>query len=312
MCPPYLPKLLKQANTVQKEAQDALVALAKALQTQNNITKALAEAETQKKEAEAIVEKLKEANSDVVGPAEARGTLGDEDDQQLQSFGDLIGKEAERLEEQEKRAQQWHRRLQAGHVLAMGLVAVCGALLSVEAIRTGLGVAEDSHLLVALGGVAVSCQVAAQALGTSQRHLGDAARQHRVMAQRLCDRARRVRTARDNAATAADTKGKIASALKPLKNVIQWLGNLVTAVDMDMKPGTTPGQRVFPKASVELENILEDLGELETHGVLAQRLQTVRDDLERQREGTGRGHGGGAVTSRDAGELLALGTPGRF
>ncbi|XP_032939991.1 uncharacterized protein LOC117009771 [Catharus ustulatus] len=283
LCPPDLPTLLERAKTAQKNALNALVALAEALPKQNSssITDKLDKAKAEQKQAEAVLEELKVANNAVVGPAEARGTLGDEDDEELRRNANKAEKEAERLEEEKEWAQQYQKWLRAGHGLALGLLALCGVLLSLDSVRTALGVTKDNQLLVALGVVAVSCQVAAQALGTSRRHLGDTANDNRAMARRLRNRAQQVKGARDNAEAAKDTRGKIANAKAPLERVTKDLKGLVDAVDQDMVEGVPQEGHEFRKAEQFLEDML--VTPAEQYRNVTQRLQNAHMVLRRQR-----------------------------
>ncbi|KAF4792257.1 hypothetical protein TURU_123066 [Turdus rufiventris] len=257
LCPPDLHAVLERANTARRQTWDVLLALAWALPKSNSssVSDLLDEAEDELKESKAVLQELKEAKKAVPAPAVARGTLGDEDDKELQENAKEVGKVAKELEEQKEQAKQCQKWLQIGHGVTLGLMVLCGFVLSLDAVRTALGMAEDSHLLLALGTVAVSCQVAAQALGTSQRHLGDTAREHRDTTQRLRDRARRVATARDNARVAAAARGDIASALRSLSEVTEWLRMLVAAVNEDLETEATPGQE-FSEAERKLKDIL--------------------------------------------------------
>ncbi|KAF4795689.1 hypothetical protein TURU_090960 [Turdus rufiventris] len=285
MCPPDLPTLLERANTAWQQTWDALLALAKALAAWNSssvpdplaeVQAALSRAEYEKEQAQEVLKDLEDAMEDVPAPAEARGTLGDEDDKELWKNAKELEEVAKELEEQKERAKQWHKWLQTGHVLAMGLVALCGGLLSLESIRTALGVAEDNHVLLALGMVAVSCQVAAQALGTSWRQLHATAREHRDKAQKLYEHAQGVRTAKAKAKDATTNRGKIVSALRPLKEVTRWLGMLAATVNEDLETKVTPGQK-FNEAENKLRIILKASEKASArHGDMAQRLQKAR------------------------------------
>ncbi|KAF4803380.1 hypothetical protein TURU_016838 [Turdus rufiventris] len=303
--------LLARANTAQQRARDALVALAQALPTRDSssITDKLDKAEAEQKQAKAVLNELEAANSASVSPAEARGILGDEDDEKLRKYGDMICKAAEMLEKKREQAQKQKKWLRNGHKLLLGLLTLCGVVLSLDVVRTALGVAEDSHLLLALGTLAVSCQVSVQALATSRGHLRDTAQEHRDMAQKLYERAQWVAIAKANGKAAEDIKRAIGNAQRPLDLVALWLGLLVAAVKEDMEEKEAPVQE-FSEAEHKLGSILNALEkEPEGHGDMAEELKEVRAALKRQMEGTGRGHGGGAVTLRGTGNHLALGTP---
>ncbi|KAL2303363.1 hypothetical protein Nmel_008628, partial [Mimus melanotis] len=93
-------------------------------------------------QAQVALEELKEARKAEVAPAVARGTLGDEDEQELRHQGDLAEAAAATLEQEEERARQCQSWLRAGHGLAVGLMVLCGAVLSLDSARAALGVSE--------------------------------------------------------------------------------------------------------------------------------------------------------------------------
>ncbi|KAF4792256.1 hypothetical protein TURU_123062 [Turdus rufiventris] len=277
---------LTKANTAWQQAWDALVALAEALLTQNSnsIKRALDKAKDKQDQAQVALEDLEVAKKALKTPAEARGTLGDEDEKKLLTKADEVEQEAKRLEEEKEWTQKYQKWLRTGHGVALGLVALCGVLLSVEAIRTVLGMAKDNQLLLALGTVAVSWQVSAQALATSQRQLHATARQHRDTAEGLRDRARQVTTAKANAKAATDARGNIENAQVPLRKVTWCLEKLMAAVNMDRESK----RQKFTEAEWVIEDILVDLRKAsDGNKKMAQRLQKVYDELARQGGGTG-------------------------
>ncbi|XP_041568599.2 uncharacterized protein [Taeniopygia guttata] len=279
--PPALPREVDTAVAVRRRALVALVALAEALGTPDSVPAALAEAEAALGQAQEAQRGLERAQEAAVAPAVALGTLGDEDEQWLRQLGAVAKAAAAALEREERRARRCQRWLRAGHGLAVGLMVLCGAVLSLDSARTALGVSEDSHLLLALAAVAVSCEVAWRGLGTSRRHLATAASHQRDMALRLRDRARRVAAARASAEAAAATNEATADVLGRLEEVTQALGTLVTAVtqDREVTPWGTQGQG-FPRAARALGDILVGLGTLrEGHEEVTPRLEAAQRAL---------------------------------
>ncbi|KAM6993503.1 uncharacterized protein RBU47_014817 [Passerculus sandwichensis] len=140
----------------------------------------------------------------------------------------------------------------------MGLMVLCGTVLSLDSARTALGVTEDGQLLLALTVVAVSCEVAWRGLGTSRRHLATAAGHQRDMAQRLHDRARQVAAARASAEAAAATNEVTAGVLGQLEEVMEALETLVAAVtrDREVMLCGTRGQG-FHRVAEALREIIE-------------------------------------------------------
>nr|XP_041568600.1 uncharacterized protein LOC115493094 [Taeniopygia guttata] len=279
--PPALPPEVDTALAARRRALVALVALAEALGTPDSVPAALAEAEAALGQAQEAQRGLERAQEAAVAPAVALGTLGDEDEQWLRQLGAVAKAAAAALEREERRARRCQRWLQAGHGLAVGLMVLCGAVLSLDSARAALGVSEDSHLLLALAAVAVSCEVAWRGLGTSRRHLATAASHQRDMALRLRDRARRVAAARASAEAAAATNEATADVLGRLEEVTQALGTLVTAVtqDREVTPWGTQGQG-FPRAARALGDILVGLGTLrEGHEEVTLRLEAAQRAL---------------------------------
>ncbi|XP_059727633.1 uncharacterized protein LOC132340578 isoform X1 [Haemorhous mexicanus] len=255
--PPALTPEVAPAVAARDRARVALVALAEALGTPDSVPTALAEAEAALSQAQAALKGLEGARQAAVGPAMARGTLGDEDEQRLRQLGAKAEEAAAQLEREERRARQCQHWLRAGHGLTMGLMVLCVAVLSLDSVRTTLGVTEDCHLLRALTVVAVSCEVALWRLGTSRRHLATAAGHQRDMALSLHDRAQQVAATRASAKAAADTNKDSAVVLGPLTKVTQALGKLVDAVTQDR--GVTPWgtrEQGFPTAAQELKDII--------------------------------------------------------
>ncbi|RMC11071.1 hypothetical protein DUI87_12263 [Hirundo rustica rustica] len=211
--PPALPAEVAPAEAACHKALVALVALAEALGTPGSVPVLLAQAEAALDQAQLALRDLEMAWEAAVTPAMALGTLGDEDPEHLRQVGSLAKARAEMLERKERWARRCQHWLQAGHGLAMVLMVLCAAVLSLDSARAALGVAEDGHLLLALAAVALSCEVARRGLGTSRRHLAIAAGHQRDMAQRLRHRARRVAAARASAEATAATNEATAAVL---------------------------------------------------------------------------------------------------
>ncbi|XP_063037814.1 uncharacterized protein LOC134432866 [Melospiza melodia melodia] len=282
--PPALPPEVAPAVAAQHWALAALVALAEALGTPDSIPTALAEAEAALREARVAREGLERAREATVAPAVALGTLGDEDKQWLRQVGAMAEAAAATLEREEGRAWRCQRWLRAGHGLTMGLMVLCGIVLSLDSARAALGVAEDSHLLLALAMVAVSCEVAWRGLETSRRHLATAAGHQRDMALRLWDRARRVAAARASAEATAATNELTADVLGRLEEVTRALKKLVAAVtrDREVTPWGTRGQG-FPSAARVLGDIVEDFATSgEGHEEVTRRLEVAQRALAGQ------------------------------
>ncbi|XP_063037782.1 uncharacterized protein LOC134432798 [Melospiza melodia melodia] len=142
----------------------------------------------------------------------------------------------------------------------MGLMGLCGTVLSLDSARTALGVTEDSQMLLALTVAAVSCQMAWRDLGTSRRHLATAAGHQRDMAQRLHDRAQQVAAARASAKATTATNEVTADVLGQLEEVTRALGRLVDAVtrDREVTPWGTRGQG-FRNTALALKDIIKCL-----------------------------------------------------
>ncbi|XP_053823884.1 uncharacterized protein LOC128801781 [Vidua chalybeata] len=282
--PPALPTEVVLAVAARHRALAALVALAEALGTPDSVPVALAEAEATLGQAWEALRGLEKAQEAAVAPAVALGTLGDEDEQRLRQLGAVAEAAAAALEREERRARRCQRWLRAGHGLAVGLMVLCGGVLSLDSARAALGVAEDNHLLLALAAVAVSCEVAWRGLGTSRRHLATAAGHQRDMAVRLRDRARRVAAARASAEATAATNEAIADVLGQLEEVTLALGRLVAAVtrDREVTPWGTQGQG-FPSAARVLGDIVVALGTSgEGHEEVTQRLEVAQGALAGQ------------------------------
>ncbi|XP_054145290.1 uncharacterized protein LOC128945580 [Melozone crissalis] len=272
--PPALPPEVAPAEAARHRALAALVALAEALGTPDNVPTALAEAEAALRQARVAREGLERAREAAVAPAVALGTLGDEDEQRLWQVGAMAEAAAVTLEREEGRARRCQRWLRAGHGLTMGLMVLCGTVLSLDSARAALGVAEDSHLLLALAAVAVSCEVAWRGLETSRRHLATAAGHQRDMALRLRDRARRVAATRASAEATAATNEATADVLGQLEEVTRALGTLVAAVTRDRE--VTPAARV-------LGDIVVALGTSgEGHEEVTRRLEVAQGALAGQ------------------------------
>ncbi|XP_037982212.1 uncharacterized protein LOC119696543 [Motacilla alba alba] len=278
--PSALPPEVATAVAAQDRALAALVALAEALGTPDTVPTALAEAEAVLGQAQAALRRLEGVQEAAVAPAVALGTLGDEDEQRLRRLGAVAEVAAAALEREEGRARQWQRWLRAGHGLTMGLMVLCGTVLSLDSARAALGVTEDGHLLLALAAVAVSCEVAWRGLETSRRHLATAVGHQRDMALRLRDRARRVAAARASAEATAATNEAMAEVLGRLEKVTLALGTLVTAVtrDREVTPWGTRGQG-FPSAARALGDIVVAL---EGHEEVTRRLEVAQGALAGQ------------------------------
>ncbi|XP_050840034.1 uncharacterized protein LOC127060486 isoform X2 [Serinus canaria] len=279
--PPALPPEVALAVDARDRALAALVALAEALGTPDSVPAALAEAEAALSQARVALKGLEGARQAAVGPAGALGTLGDEDEQRLRQFGAKAEEAAAALEREERRARQCQHWLWAWHGLTMGLMMLCGAVLSLDSVRTALGVTEDGHLLLALAVVAVSCEVAWWGLETSWRHLATAAGHQRDMALRLRDRAQQVAATRASAEAAADTNEATADVLGQLEEVTLALGTLVAAVTRDREetPWGTRGQG-FPSAARALGDIIVALGtSREGHKEVTRRLEVAQGAL---------------------------------
>ncbi|TRZ09716.1 hypothetical protein HGM15179_017400 [Zosterops borbonicus] len=267
-----------------RQALMALAALAEALGTPGSIPTVLDQAKAVLGQAQVALRGLEVAREATVSPAVALGTLGDEDPERLRLLGAVAEAAAAALEREERRARRCQRWLRAGHGLAVGLMVLCAAVLSLDSARAALGVAEDSHLLLALAAVAVSCEVARRSLGTSRRHLATAAGNQRDMAQRLRHRARRVEAARASAEAAAATNEATAAVLGRLEEVTQALETLVAAVtqDREVTPWGTRGQG-FPNAARALGDIAVALGTSgEEHEEVVRRLEVAQGALAGQ------------------------------
>ncbi|XP_059347049.1 uncharacterized protein LOC132085603 [Ammospiza nelsoni] len=281
---PALPPEVAPAEAARHRALAALVALAEALGTPDSVPTALAEAEAALRQARVAWEELERAREAAVAPAVALGTLGDEDEQRLRQIGAMAEAAAATLEREEGRARRCQRWLRAGHGLTMGLMVLCGIVLSLDSARTALGVAEDGHLLLALTVVAVSCEVAWRGLESSRRHLATAAGHQQDMALRLRDRARRVAATRASAEAAAATNEVTADVLGQLEEVTRALKKLVAAVtrDREVTPWGTRGQG-FPSAAQVLGDIVEDLATSgKEHEEVARRLEVAQRALAGQ------------------------------
>ncbi|XP_077047300.1 uncharacterized protein LOC143695945 [Agelaius phoeniceus] len=282
--PPALPPEVAPAVAARHRALAALVALAEALGTPDSVPTALAEAEAALSQAQVALRGLEGAREAMVAPAVALGTLGDEDEQRLRQLGAVAEAAAATLEGEERRARRCQHWLRAGHGLTMGLMVLCGAVLSLDSARAALGVAEDSHLLLALAVVAVSCEVAWRNLEASRRHLVTAVRHQQDMALRLRDRARRVAATRASAEATAATNEATADVLGRLEEVTQALGTLVAAVtrDREVTPWGTRGQG-FPSAARALGDIVVALGTSgEGHEEVTRRLEVAQGALAGQ------------------------------
>ncbi|XP_041343895.1 uncharacterized protein LOC121364577, partial [Pyrgilauda ruficollis] len=275
---PALPPEVAPAVAAQDRALAALVALAEALGTPDSVPVALAEAEAALSQAQVAMKGLEAAQEAAVAPAVALGTLGDEDEQRLWWLAAMAEAAAAALGREEERARRWQRWLRAGHGVTMGLMVLCGAVLSLDSARAALGVTEDCHLLLALTVVAVSCEVAWRGLGTSRRHLATAADHQRDMALRLRDRARRVAATRASAEAAAATNEATADALGRLEKVTRDLKTLVAAVNQDREvtPWGTRGQG-FPSAARALGDIVGTWREVDKE--VARRLEAAHRAL---------------------------------
>ncbi|XP_063281045.1 uncharacterized protein LOC134565400 isoform X2 [Prinia subflava] len=234
--------------------------------------------------AQVALRELEVALEDMVAPAVALGTLGDEDPEQLRQVAAVAEAAAAALEREERRARWCQLWLRAGHGLAVGLMVLCAAVLSLDSARAALGVAEDGHLLLALAAVALSCEVARRGLGTSRHHLATTAGHQRDMARRLRDRARRVVAARASAEAAAATNEGTAAVLGRLEEVTLALETLVAAVtrDREVTPWGTRGQG-FPNATRVLGDIAATLGTSgEGHEEVVRRLEVAQGALAGQ------------------------------
>ncbi|TRZ08580.1 hypothetical protein HGM15179_018528 [Zosterops borbonicus] len=322
---PTLPAEVEWAKDTLDQAWVALVALAEALVAPGSIPTVLDQAKAVLGQAQVALKGLEVARKALVAPAVALGTLGDEDPEWLQKYGASFEAAAAALECEERRARRCQRRFRTGHELAMGMMVLCAAVLSLDSVRAALGVAEDSHLLLALATVVVSCQVAWQGLGTSRRHLATAADNQRDVAQRLRHRAGLAVKAKDNAKSAMATNEATAAVLGQLEKVTLALETLVAAVtqDREVTPWGTQGQG-FPNAAQALEDILVDLRESgQGHGEMARRLEVAWRALVGQGQGQGQDgdtgvalsppwHGDTRVTLGTLGtpHVFPLGTPG--
>ncbi|CAN8175869.1 unnamed protein product [Coccothraustes coccothraustes] len=283
--PPAHPPEVALAVAARHRSQVALVALAEALGTPDSVPMALAEAEAALSQARAALKGLEGAREAAVAPAVALGTLGDEDEQRLRHFGAKAEEAAATLEREERRARRCQHWLRAGHGVTMGLMVLCGAMLSLDSARAALGVTEDGHLLLALAAVAVSCEVAWWGLETSWRHLATAAGHQRDMAMRLRDRAQQVAATRASAEATAATNEATADVLGQLEEVTLALGTLVAAVtrDREVTPWGTRGQG-FPSAARALGDIVVALGTSgEGHKEVTRRLEVAQAVLAGQR-----------------------------
>ncbi|XP_064262004.1 uncharacterized protein LOC135291674 [Passer domesticus] len=276
--PPALPPEVATAEAARHRALAALVALAEALGTPDSVPVALAEAEAALRQAQGALKGLEAAREAAVAPAVALGTLGDEDEQRLRHLVAKAEEAAAALGREEGRARQWQRWLRAWHGVTMGLMVLCAAVLSLDSARTALGVTDDGHLLLALTVVAVSCEVALRGLGTSRRHLANAAGHQRDMALRLHDRAQQVAANRASAEAATATNRATADALGQLEKVTRALKELVEAVNQDREetPWGTRRQG-FPSAAKELGRIVGRWREVDKE--VAQRLEAAHRGL---------------------------------
>ncbi|KAM4879892.1 uncharacterized protein FYW23_014550 [Sylvia borin] len=284
LSPPALPAEVGLAVAAWHRALEALVALAETLGTPGSVPAALEQAKAVLGQARVALRGLEVAQEATVAPAVALGTLGDEDPERLRLLGAMAEAAATALEREEQRARRCQRWLRAGHGLAVGLMVLCAAVLSLDSARAALGVAEDSHLLLALAAVAASCEVARRGLGTSRRHLATAAGHQRGMAQRLRHRARRVVAARASAEAAAATNETTAAVLGRLEEVTQALETLVVAVTQDREVTPWgPWGHGFPNAAWALEDISAALGTSgEEHEEAARRLEAAQGALAGQ------------------------------
>ncbi|XP_068855009.1 uncharacterized protein [Aphelocoma coerulescens] len=261
--PPPLPPEVAQSRDVRDRALAALVGLAEALGTAATIPEALEQAKAVLAEAQEALQRLHEALWHAWTPPVATepSVAKDEDEELLRHGGAEAERAAEKLQKEQERLQGWQRWLRAGQGAAMGLTVLCAAVLSLDSVRAALGVTKDSQLLLALGTVAVLCEVSAWGLGTSWRHLATAAAHQRDTAQRLRDRARQVVAARAAAEATRATAAAITAALGRLERATGALRRLVAAVTEDRKvtPWGTMAQG-FPESARVLEDIVVALG----------------------------------------------------
>ncbi|XP_064255506.1 uncharacterized protein LOC135286323 [Passer domesticus] len=218
-----------------------------------------------------------------VAPAVALGTLGDEDEQRLRRLRTMAEAAAAALGREEGRHGSGSAGCGLGTGVTMGLMVLCAAVLSLDSARSALGVAEDSHLLLALTVVAVSCEVAWRGLETSRRHLATAAGHQQDMALRLRDRARRVAATRASAEATAATNEATADVLGRLEEATLNLGKLVAAVtrDREVTPWGTRRQG-FPSAARELGDIVVALGTSGEEQEVVRRLEVAQGALAGQ------------------------------
>ncbi|XP_031953857.1 uncharacterized protein LOC116438939, partial [Corvus moneduloides] len=257
--PPPLPPEVAQSGAVRDRTLKALVDLAEALGTAATIPKVLAEAKAVLDKAQETRQQLHKALWDTWTPPVATESSvdKDEDEELLLHGGAEAERAAQRLEKEQERLQGWQRWLRAGQGAAMGLTVLCAAVLALDSVRAALGVTKDAQLLLALGSVAVVCEVAGRGLGTSRRHLATAAAQQRETAQRLRDRARQVVAARAAAEATRATSAAIGAAMGRLERAMDALKRLVAAVAEDGKvtPWGTVAQG-FPESARVLEDIV--------------------------------------------------------
>ncbi|XP_048149293.1 uncharacterized protein LOC125320923 [Corvus hawaiiensis] len=261
--PPPLPPEVARSGAVRDRTLEALVDLAEALGTAATIPEVLAQAKAVLAEAQETRQQLHKALWDAWTPPVATESSvdKDEDEELLRHGGAEAERAAQRLEKEQERLQGWQRWLRAGQGAAMGLTVLCAAVLALDSVRAALGVTKDAQLLLALGSVAVVCEVAAWGLGTSRRHLATAAAQQRDTAQRLRDRARQVVAARAAAEATRATAAAIGAAMGRLEMAMDALKRLVAAVAEDRKvtPWGTVAQG-FPESARVLEDIVVALG----------------------------------------------------
>ncbi|XP_058713290.1 uncharacterized protein LOC131588436 [Poecile atricapillus] len=256
----------------------ALLALAESLAAPASVPPALSEAEAALGRALVAQRDLEVAQEAALAPPVAAGPSGEEDERRLRLLARLAQAAAAALESEERRARNRQRWLRAGHGLALALMVLCGAVLSLDRARAALGVADDCHLLLALAAVAASCEVARRALATSRRHLATSAGRQRDTARRLRQRAREVAATRASAEATAATAGATALLLARLEEATDALGTLVAAVTRDAAEGTPGG---FPCAARALGDIAVALGTSgDGHEEVARRLRVALGALE--------------------------------
>lgn len=277
MSPLAHPPEVSLAVAVCDRAVRALVTLAEALGTPDNVRNALSSAEATLSEAQGTVQKLEEVLAESL---ESSGPLGDEDEEWLRRVGDVAEAAAREYEREQERLRKCQHWLRAGQSVAMGLMVLCAAVLSLDSARAALGVSEAGGLQLSLGAVGVFCEVALRGLGTSQRHLATVASEQRKMAQSLRDRARQVAIARATTQARKNAAKTINDVLGRLYDVTNALKELVTAVTEDMKG--TPGQawvQGFPNAVQALGFAVLALGTSGDGDEVARRLEVAQATL---------------------------------